>query len=184
MLKGVNLYLIGMMGAGKTTVGRLLAKQLHYQFFDTDALIEQVSGQPISTIFAEQGEPVFRQLETQVLSQLSAYTHLTIATGGGVVLERTNWSYLQHGIIVWLDVPVEELFTRLSRDQTRPLLQNSDPLGTLKQLLAQRQPLYAQADLRIDVAPQEAPIQVATRIIETLPTILKPPASNSHNGRQ
>jgi len=184
LLKGVNLYLIGMMGAGKSTVGRLVAKQLGYKFFDSDAVIEHAAGQPISTIFAEQGEPAFRQLETQVLSQLAAYTYLTIATGGGVVLERKNWSYLQHGIVVWLDVPVEQLLNRLSHDKTRPLLQNPDPLSTLQRLLADRQPLYAQADLRIDVAPHEAAPQVATRIVETLPIILKPPAVTSHNGHQ
>ncbi len=72
-LKGVNLYLIGMMGVGKTTVGRLLAKQLNYRFFDTDALIEQLAGQPITQIFAEAGELEFRRLESQVLAELSAY---------------------------------------------------------------------------------------------------------------
>jgi shikimate kinase (EC 2.7.1.71) len=102
LLRGVNLYLVGMMGAGKTTVGRILAKKLKYHFFDTDAVIAQVANQSIADIFAEQGEEAFRELETQVLGQLSAYTNLIVATGGGIILRLTNWSYLHHGIVVWL----------------------------------------------------------------------------------
>ena len=174
MLKGVNLYLIGMMGAGKTSVGRELAQKLNYRFFDIDDIIERVAGQTINEIFAGAGESAFRQIESQVLAELSAYTNLAIATGGGIVLRRENWSYLHHGLVVWLDVPVEILISRLADDSTRPLLKDSDPALKLQTLLDQRQSLYAQADLRITVSDGETPEQVATRVMEQIPTVLKP----------
>lgn len=177
LLQGVNLYLIGMMGAGKSSIGRLLAKELGYHFFDTDTLIEQATGQPITQLFTESGEETFRQIETQVLSQLSAYTRKVIATGGGIVTRRENWSYLHHGIIVWLDVPPEELFHRLKRDTTRPLLQTDNPLEKLRQLSQERRSLYAQADLQVTIVPPENPKQVTRRILQDLPTILRPPQS-------
>lgn len=173
LLKGVNLYLVGMMGAGKTTVGRLVATHLGYRFVDTDAVIEQATGQSITQLFANVGEAAFRQLESQVLAEVCAYTNLVIATGGGIVLRRENWSYLHHGLIVWLDVPVELLYARLAYNTTRPLLQEADPLGTLQTLLEQRQPLYAQADLRVTLTKEETPEQIATRVLEEIPTVLK-----------
>lgn len=173
-LKGVNLYLIGMMGSGKTTVGRLLAEQLGYRFFDTDTVIEQVAKQSVSQIFAADGEAIFRQLETQVLAELSAYTRLTIATGGGIVLKRENWSYLHHGIVVWLDVPIAQLLERLQNDATRPLLQTADPAVQLQDLMAQRRSLYAQADVHVVCTSNESPEQVAARTIEQIKQVLKP----------
>lgn len=173
LLKGVNLYLVGMMGAGKTTVGRLMATHLGYRFVDTDAVIEQVTGQSITQLFANVGEAAFRQLESQVLAEVCAYTNLAIATGGGIVLRRENWSYLHHGLIVWLDVPVELLYARLASNTTRPLLQEADPLEKLQTLLEQRQPLYAQADLRVTLTNEETPEQIATRVLEEIPTVLK-----------
>jgi len=178
-LKGVNLYLIGMMGVGKTTVGRLLAEKLNYRFFDTDALIERLAGQPITQIFAEAGEPEFRRLESQVLAELSAYKKLVIATGGGVVLERLNWSYLQHGIVVWLDVPVEQLYSRLRPSTTRPLLLTAEPLAKLQELLAQRQDLYAQADVQVTAVAKDNPEQVATRVMAEVARVLPPAAEQS-----
>lgn len=176
LLKGVNLYLIGMMGSGKTTVGRIVAKRLGYRSFDTDTVIEQVTGQPIAQIFAESGEAAFRQLETQVLGQLAAYKKLTIATGGGIVIDRKNWSYLHHGIVVWLDVPIEMLHQRLQNSTTRPLLQDDLSLDRLKTLLEQRSHLYTQADLRVTLTHQENPSRVARRVIESIAQVLKPEA--------
>ena len=100
LLKGVNIYLIGMMGVGKTTVAQILAQRLGYRFFDTDTLLEQVAGRTINEIFASEGEAAFRELETKILAELSAYTKIAIATGGGIVLRQQNWSYLHHGLIV------------------------------------------------------------------------------------
>lgn len=174
LLKGVNLYLVGMMGAGKTTVGRLMATHLGYRFVDTDAVIEQLTGQSITQLFAGVGEVAFRQMESQVLAEVSAYTNLAIATGGGIVLRRENWSYLHHGLIVWLDVPAELLYARLQTDTSRPLLNDPDPLGKLRSLLEQRQPLYAQADLRVTVSGEETSVQLAKRVLEEIPTVLKP----------
>ena len=90
LLQGVNLYLVGMMGAGKTTVGNLLAQRLGYSFLDTDNLISQAAGKSINEIFATEGEAVFRELETNVLSEVSSYKNLTIATGGGIVVSQFN----------------------------------------------------------------------------------------------
>ncbi|KAM3101213.1 shikimate kinase [Phormidesmis sp. 146-12] len=169
MLKGVNLYLIGMMGVGKTTIGRLLADQLDYQFFDVDAIIEQASGQSISQIFAESGEAAFRQLETNVLAELAPYTRLAIATGGGIVLKPENWGYLRHGVIVWLDLPLDELYNRLQHDRSRPLLQSSETLKPrLNTLTAQRQSLYAQADVKITAQANESPTEVSRRVMEAI----------------
>lgn len=176
-LQGVNLFLVGLMGAGKSTVGKLLAHELGYRFFDTDTLVEQIARQSIATIFAESGESAFRDLETQVLAELAGYGKLAIATGGGIVLRQHNWSYLYHGLVIWLDVPVEELYARLQGDTTRPLLQQPDPLHTLQTLLDERKTLYAQADLRVSVQPGESPQAISDRILRELPTILKPPAT-------
>lgn len=173
LLKGVNLYLIGMMGAGKTTVGRELAKQLSYGFLDADAVIEQAAERTINQIFAEVGEAGFRQLESDVLAQICAFTKLVISTGGGVILQQKNWSYLRHGLIVWLDVPPTLLYTRLVEDTTRPLLQDTDLKEKLRMLHTQRQSLYNQADLRISVSEGETPTKIATRILEAIPSVLK-----------
>jgi shikimate kinase len=168
LLKGVNLYLIGMMGTGKTTIGRLLAEQLNYQFFDTDALIEQATGQSISQIFAESGEETFRQLETNVLAELSPYTRLAIATGGGIVLKPENWGYLRHGVVVWLDIPLAQLYQRLQNDDSRPLLKHSDLEARLNTLTTQRQHLYAQADVKITVQADESPTAFSKRVTEAI----------------
>jgi len=184
LLKGVNLYLIGMMGSGKTTVGKLLASELGYQFVDTDVLIERVAGRSISQIFAEDGEEAFRRIESQVLSELSAYTRRVISTGGGIVLRRENWSYLRHGIVVWLDVPVEQLQTRLQSDTTRPLLQGSNFTSKLPALLDQRKHLYSQADVQItQETADETPEHVAQRVLEQICQVIKPDSIDS-NGNQ
>lgn len=173
LLKGVNLYLIGMMGVGKTTVGKLLAQEVGYRFVDTDEIIVKAVGKSINEIFTENGEADFRQLESDVLGQVCAYTKLIVATGGGIVMQQQNWGYLRHGLIVWLDVPIQIILERLAEDHTRPLLQNSDPQGKLSSLLEQRQHKYSQADLHITITATETPEEIATRILTTIPSILK-----------
>ncbi|UZQ54841.1 shikimate kinase [Trichothermofontia sichuanensis B231] len=181
-LKGINLYLIGMMGAGKSTVGHLLAQRLQYRFFDTDILIERVKQQPITEIFQQEGEASFRALETQVLAELSVYTRSVIATGGGIVLARHNWSYLQQGVVIWLDVPVSELAQRLQADTTRPLLANgTDPIARLRTLLEQRSHLYAQADLRVAVAPAATPDAIVAQLLADIPRVLKPASASKRS---
>lgn len=177
LLQGVNLYLIGMMGAGKTTVGQLLAEHLGYRFLDTDDVITKSSGRSINQLFVEEGEAAFRQLESDVLAQVCAYTHLTVATGGGIVLRQKNWGYLRHGLVVWLDLPVDLLYTRIAADTTRPLLQDADPKGKLRSLLEERTPLYSQADLKITLTEEATPAEIANRVIEAIPSVLKPQVS-------
>jgi shikimate kinase len=172
-LKGLNVYLVGMMGVGKTTVGQALAQVLGYQFFDTDILIEQLAQESIPEIFKIAGEGKFRDWETQVLAQLSGYQRLIVATGGGIVVRRENWGHLRHGLIIWLDVPIDELYRRLAQDQSRPLLQTENPKKTLEQLLQQRRSLYGEADLHILPSKGELPDQTVERILGAIPAVLE-----------
>ena len=167
LLQGLNIYLIGMMGSGKTTVGRHLARDLNYRFIDTDSAIEAIAGCPISAIFERDGEAYFRKLETRVLTELSAYTRTAIATGGGIIQQQINWSYLRDGLVVWLDVELEILKKRIAQDQTRPLADK------LESLLKTRRPLYEQADLRIAVDSEQSPAEIAGEIVKLIPTVLK-----------
>jgi shikimate kinase len=172
-LEGLNLYLVGMMGTGKSAVGRPLAAALGYRFLDADTSVERVAGRSIPELFAEVGEPGFRDLETAVLGQIASWHSLVVATGGGVVTRPENWGHMQQGVVVWLDAPPELLLRRLAADPSpRPLLQTADPESQLTSLLSQRQRLYAQADLHIRQAGE--PIeQVAAAVLAQLPTILK-----------
>jgi shikimate kinase len=172
-LEGVNLYLIGMMGSGKSSAGRHLAEQLGYRFLDADTALEGVAGRPIPTVFAEEGEEGFRSLETAVLDQIAGFHSLVVATGGGVVTRQENWGHMRQGVVIWLDAPTGLLLERIAADPTpRPLMQNPDPAARLAELLGERQPLYAQADLRIE-QQGEPPEQVAEMVLEALPSILK-----------
>lgn len=166
-LKGLNVYLIGMMGAGKTTVGKDLAQSLGYRFIDTDQTIEAIAQKSIADIFAESGEAYFRDLETKVLAELSSYTRAVIATGGGIIQAQMNWSYLRQGLIVWLDVELETLQTRVADDQSRPLA------SRLESLLEARRPLYEQADIHIQIEPEQSPSAISAQIRATMPTVLK-----------
>ena len=172
-LQGLNIFLIGMMGSGKTTVGQILAKQLDYRFFDTDVLIERVAGKTINEIFATDGEDFFRDLESKILEELSPCTRSAIATGGGIVLRQQNWSHLKQGLIVWLDVPVEVLVSRLTEDKTRPLLKTDDLTLKLTKLLEERHSRYAEADLRIPITANQTPEDIVDQIIAKIPTVLK-----------
>ena len=174
-LGGRSLYLIGMMGSGKTSTGRPLAERLGYGFVDADAVIEQAAGCTIPEIFERDGEAGFRELESQVMSAICQRHSLVVATGGGVVSQRKNWGLLHSGIVIWLDVMRDQLLARLRADATeRPLLQTPDPEAALDDLLAQRKPLYAEADLTV-VIDQEDPATVADGILQLLPGLLKDP---------
>jgi shikimate kinase len=172
-LKGLNLYLVGMMGAGKSAVGRPLAQALGYRFLDADTALEETAGRSIPDIFAEAGEEGFRALESAVLNELARWHSLVVATGGGVVTRPENWGHLRQGVVIWLDAPETLLLERLQSDPTpRPLLADPDPAGRLQELLAVRRPLYAQADLHV-MQQGETPEVLAGRVLEALPTILK-----------
>jgi shikimate kinase len=173
-LQGLNLYLVGMMGSGKSAVGRPLAEALGYRFIDADQVLEGAAGRPIPEIFAADGEEGFRQLETSVLDQISGWHSLVVATGGGVVTRPQNWGHMHQGVVVWLDAPESLLLRRLSQDPTpRPLMAAADPAERLTALLAVRRPLYAQADLRITQKDGDSPESVAALILQELPTILR-----------
>ena len=174
-LAGRSLYLVGMMGSGKTSTGRPLAERLGYGFVDADAVIEQAAGCSIPDIFDRDGEAGFRSLESQVLSAISQRHSLVVATGGGVVTQPENWGLLHSGIVIWLDVVPEQLLQRLNADSTvRPLLQTNDPEAALNALLTERRPLYAEADLTV-VINDETPEAVADGILQLVPSLLKDP---------
>ena len=172
-LEGLNLYLVGMMGAGKSAVAGPLAAALGYRVVDADHAIEQVAGRPIAAIFEQEGEDAFRSLETAVLGQIASWHSLVVATGGGVVNRSENWGHMQQGVVIWLDAPEELLLQRLRHDPTpRPLLQGSGAAERLHELLQQRLPLYGQADLTI-TQQGEPPEAIAASVLAALPGVLK-----------
>ena len=138
-----NIFLVGVMGAGKTTVGRLLAKKLGRRFVDSDHEIEARCGVRIPTIFEMEGEEGFRKREAQVIDELTQEKNLVLATGGGAVLLPENRQRLHdRGVVVYLRATPHELWLRTKNDKGRPLLNNDDPRGTLEKLSAIRDPLY------------------------------------------
>lgn len=147
-----NIYLVGLMGAGKTTVGRMLAKRLGRQFLDSDHEIVERTGVPIPTIFEIEGEEGFRRREAQTIHDLTGGSDLVLATGGGVVMNPDNRSRLHDtGWVVYLNVPPRLLYERTRHDRNRPLLQVDDPLAKLEELHAARDPLYREtAHLVVD----------------------------------
>ncbi|KZR86228.1 shikimate kinase [Synechococcus sp. MIT S9508] len=174
-LGGRSLYLVGMMGSGKTSTGRPLAERLGYGFVDADAVIEQVAGCTISEIFERDGEEEFRSLETQVMRSISERHSLVVATGGGVVTRTENWGMMHQGIVIWLDVERRQLLQRLQSDSTqRPMLMTGDPAETLDEILKQRRPLYDEADLTVVIESESADV-VADGIIQLLPELIKDP---------
>jgi shikimate kinase len=141
-----NIFLVGVMGAGKTTVGRLLAKKLNRKFIDTDVEIEKRCGVPIPVIFEMEGEDGFRKREAQVIDELTKEKNLVLATGGGAVILPENRKNLrERGTVFYLRANPHELWLRTRNDKGRPLLNNNDPKGTLEKLYAVRDPLYREA---------------------------------------
>ncbi len=159
-VSGMNIVIIGLMGSGKSTVGKLVAQNLGFTFADTDHLIIESAGRSIPEIFAAEGEAGFRQRETEALRSLAGRQRLVIATGGGIVTQPANLPLLrQLGAVVWLDAEPERLHRRIAHSQDRPLLHTPDPAATLRQMHATRRPLYEQAcDWKIptdDLSSQE-----------------------------
>lgn len=152
MRQNDNIYLIGLMGAGKTTVGRQLAKRLGRTFYDSDHEIEARTGVKIPTIFEIEGEEGFRRREAQTIEELVAERGVVLATGGGVVLNPQNRENLKRtGWVVYLNVPPRLLYERTRHDRSRPLLRVADPLAKLEELHAVRDPLYREtAHLVVD----------------------------------
>ncbi len=143
MPKLSKVFLVGPMGAGKTTIGRILAKQLKLDFVDSDAVVEERTGADIPWIFDVEGEEGFRKREAQVIDELTQRNGIVLATGGGAVLQSDNRRFLgSRGFVVYLHTTVDQQATRTRHDQRRPLLQGGELEQTLRGLMAEREPLY------------------------------------------
>ncbi len=146
-----NIFLVGPMGAGKSTIGRQLAEALSFQFEDSDHEIQRRTGVDIPTIFEYEGEEGFRNREQQVIAEMTSQEGIVLATGGGSVLREVNRQNLTaRGVVIYLHCSPEQQFARTNRDRNRPLLQTEDPLERLRAIMAEREPLYRQvADMVI-----------------------------------
>ena len=164
-----NIYLVGMMGAGKTTVGRTLARRLKLRFVDSDREIEARCGVKIPVIFEIEGEAGFRAREAQAVVELTQLDGIVLATGGGVVLLEDNRRLLaERGTVIYLRATPEHLYERVRQDRNRPLLAGADPLERLRELYRTRDPLYrAVADLTIDTGRQSVQV-LARSLLEQL----------------
>lgn len=148
-----NIILTGFMGVGKTSVGKLLAKDIGYTFVDTDVLIESDQRMDITSIFTKLGEPYFRDLETRIIRNILEGDNQVVSTGGGAVIRDENRSlFKKAGMVVCLTARPEVIFERIKRETHRPLLQTPDPRGKIKELLDSRNTYYRQADLLIDTS--------------------------------
>lgn len=145
-----SIVLVGIMGCGKSTVGKRLAQRLGLEFIDADSEIERAANMTVSEIFAEHGEPYFRSGEERVIARLLGEGPQVLATGGGAFMsEATRAEIAQNGLSIWLKVDFDTVMARVRRRSTRPLLQNPDPEGTMKRLMADREPIYAKAALTV-----------------------------------
>ena len=146
-----NIALIGFMGSGKTTVGRMVADQLRFSFLDTDHEIELRTGKSISEIFEQSGEVAFRDLEHELVVELGRRTRTVISTGGGLPVNPANLENLKrHALVVCLWASPDRIWERVRHHSHRPLLNGPDPLGRIRALLAEREPFYRQADVLLN----------------------------------
>jgi shikimate kinase len=167
-LNGSNLYFVGMMGSGKSAVGDVVARRMgSYNFLDTDDIIEKATSLSIPQIFEAEGEEGFREVEAQILDSVHAYVRCVVSTGGGIVTRMQNWSKLQTGIVVWLDVEPDVIIKRIEGTD-RPLLQTEDPLETLTALLKERKSKYEQADIKIEVKADMDENKVADEVVKSI----------------
>jgi len=161
----VNLALVGFMGTGKTVTGRLVAEHLHFEFLDTDELIQGRTGRTIADIFATQGEPAFRELERDVVGELAGRTRTVISTGGGLPADPANLAALKtHALVVCLWASQEKIWERVRNQSHRPLLHDPDPQRKIRELLKLREPAYRQADVLINT-DQRSAREVALQIV-------------------
>src|ERR1700722_10714385 len=147
----VNLALIGFMGTGKTSVGRLVAEHLHFEYLDTDEMIQSGTGRTISDIFKTDGEPAFRTLEEKTVAELANRTKTVIATGGGLPANSKNLAGLKtHALVVCFWASPEKIWERVKNQTHRPLLHDANPQEKIRELLAAREPFYKQADVLLN----------------------------------
>lgn len=153
-----NVYLVGMMGAGKTTLGKALAQKTGREFVDTDRLVVERTGVPVATVFEFEGEQGFRRRESAIIAELAQRSGCVVATGGGAILAEENRQAMRaSGTVVYLRARLESLWERTRHDTSRPLLATADPRATLASLLEQRDPLYREAaHVIVDTGSQSA----------------------------
>ncbi|WP_375599283.1 shikimate kinase [Devosia sp. Naph2] len=173
-LNGRPLVLVGMMGAGKTTVGRRLANRLGRQFIDSDEEIERAAQMSIPEIFEQRGEGEFRVGEMRVIARLLKEKDIVLATGGGAFINlETRAMVKAEAVSVWLKADIDVLFERVSRRSNRPLLKTADPKGTLEKLIAERYPIYQEADITVisrDVPQDQVAGDVVTALLDHFKT--------------
>jgi shikimate kinase len=171
-LGGRPLVLVGMMGAGKTTVGRRLANRLGRQFMDSDEEIERAAQMSIPEIFEQRGEPEFRAGEMRVISRLLKENNVVLATGGGAFVNPDTRALVKaEAVSVWLRADLDVLFERVSRRANRPLLKTADPKATLEKLIADRYPIYEEADVTVmsrDVPQDNVAADVVAAVLDHL----------------
>jgi len=179
MDRSASIFLVGMMGAGKTTIGRALARQLHRSFVDSDREIVDRTGVTIPVIFDVEGEAGFRARERALLEELTQRESIILGTGGGAVLLPENRAILRsRGTVVYLHASLESLWRRLRDDRHRPLLQTAEPRKTLERLIAERDPLYREvAHLVVETGEQSVPRLIAN-LLSALPDCAKTRANS------
>jgi len=163
-----TVVLVGMMGSGKTAIGRALSQRLAVPFLDSDAEIETAANATIAEIFARSGEPFFRRRESEVISRLLTGAPCILSTGGGAFLAKRNRKIIKrYGVAVWLNAPLDVLWERVRHKDSRPLLRTADPRATLAEIYAVRTPIYAKAKLHLAVA-NRASIEDTTESVLSL----------------
>jgi len=164
-----RVVLVGPMGAGKSTIGRLLAKELGYRFLDSDRIIEERCGANIPWIFDVEGEDGFRQRETAMLDELSNEVGTVLATGGGAVMRAENHGLLKkNAVVVYLKTSIDQQVERTRKDRNRPLLQNDDPEGVLRRLFAIRDPLYTELADIVMFTDRKSPRLVVRQLVNRI----------------
>jgi shikimate kinase len=178
-----NIFLVGLMGAGKTSVGRLLAKRFGKTFYDCDQEIERRTGVKIPVIFEIEGEEGFRKREANVLRELTELHDIVLATGGGAILREENRrALMQNGTVVYLRASLDDLWARTRHDRNRPLLHTADPRAKLEELFAQRDPLYREiASLIMDTGSQSLG-NLANRLEQRLREHIQSAATSGQSG--
>ena len=178
-----NIFLVGLMGAGKTTVGKLLAKHLNKTFLDSDHELEARTGVTIPVIFELEGEAGFRTREANLIRELAQRQDIVLATGGGAVLRpETRAALAEHGVVIYLNASVEDLWNRTRHDRNRPLLQTADPKGKLRELLEQRDPFYREVADVIVPSGHHSVNHVVREVEQKIAALLEqqPPKKTEH----
>ena len=161
-----SIYLVGMTASGKTTIGKDLASQLGYPFFDSDRVLEERAGVTIPWIFEFEGEAQFRKREASIIDELSQMRNIVLATGGGAVMRPSTREHLSaRGFVVYLVASINKIVARVSQDTARPLLQHDDPASVIEQMALEREPIYASlADATFDTDAYVTPHEIASNI--------------------